>query len=73
MNNDELIQLLSAKLAQFRTPKDFTWLLEHLDKLVLDYERRYQKQQEYFKQNKQKLYQYNAQYRRNKKKKDVVS
>lgn len=58
---------MREKLAKFRIPKDFTWLFTLLDKMVVDYERRYQKQQEYFKRNKQKLYQYNAKYRREKK------
>jgi uncharacterized membrane protein len=67
MNKDEFITELNAKLMKFRVPKDYEWLLDHLDKMIADYERRYEINKGYVKANKKKIYKYNIEYRRKKK------
>lgn len=66
MDSEELVNRLTEKLHQFRVPKDINWLFALLDKMIADYDRRYQKQKEYVQKNRKKIYQYNTQRRRQK-------
>lgn len=58
-----LMEDIYARLQRFRTPRDFGWLLDHLDKLYESNERKLEQNKEYFKKNKRKIYDYHRKYR----------
>ncbi len=63
MNDQERMNRIIELLGQFKTPRDLDWLIEFLEKKIIQDEEKLERQKKYFQKNKEERYKYHKHYR----------